>query len=63
MGTIVTKQAGHTYNVIPSNIGMRVEYHRSDGTIEEILVHRPADEPVNRPPIAGDMTFPEQSNG
>lgn len=23
----------------------------------------PNEEPVNRPPIAGDMTFPEQSNG
>lgn len=43
MGTIVTKQAGHTYNVIPSNIGMRVEYHRPDGTLEEILVHRPSE--------------------
>lgn len=41
MGTILTTQAGKTYKVIQSNIGLRVEFQNPDGTFGEILSHRP----------------------
>ena len=50
MGTILTTQAGHTYKVVQSNIGLRVEY-LDGGTFAEILIHRPdATDPADPPP-------------
>ena len=58
MGTILTTQAGHTYKVVQSNIGLRVEYLDGD-TFAEILIHRPDEPaPVDPPPVEPDPTPP-----
>lgn len=60
MGTIAITQAGISYKVVQSNIGLRVE-HLDEGVWREILVHRPGEaEPAPDPePIPDPEPEPE----
>jgi len=57
MGTITTTQAGHTYKVVQSNIGIRVEYFDGSDFVE-ILIHRPDETAPVDPVPPSDVTAP-----